>query len=272
MSSRPELKLDWCSHQAAKYAVEHWHYSRTMPAGKLARLGVWESGSFIGSIIFGTGACPQIARPFGLDRLEVCELVRVALKSHFAPVSRIVSIALLLLKRQFSGLRLVVSYADPEQGHTGKIYQAGNWLYLGTTSPVEWFVAVATGKRIHTKTLKTGRRGYATKLKQNGQIKAIHLQKFKYAMPLDAEMRRQIEPLAKPYPKRAGSIGVDAPGDQPGEGGSTPTPALQKRCENRKQNRDGSQGRKSPTSRPSRKGATSARCRSPKSRAGSRAT
>ena len=26
MSDKPVLKLDWCSHAAAKYAVEHWHY------------------------------------------------------------------------------------------------------------------------------------------------------------------------------------------------------------------------------------------------------
>jgi hypothetical protein len=28
MNSGPELKLDWCSHQAAEYAVDHWHASR----------------------------------------------------------------------------------------------------------------------------------------------------------------------------------------------------------------------------------------------------
>jgi hypothetical protein len=33
MSSKPVLKLDWCSHAAAKYAVEHWHYSGTNTGG-----------------------------------------------------------------------------------------------------------------------------------------------------------------------------------------------------------------------------------------------
>ena len=51
--------------------------------------------------------------------------------------------------------------------------------------------------------------------------------KFKYLYPLDAEMRARIAPLAKPYPKRARSIDSDAPGFQPGEGGVTPTRALQ---------------------------------------------
>ena len=51
--------------------------------------------------------------------------------------------------------------------------------------------------------------------------------KYKYLMPLDVEMRARILPLAQPYPKRAGSIAADAPAHQAGEGGSTPTPALQ---------------------------------------------
>jgi hypothetical protein len=44
---------------------------------------------------------------------------------------------------------------------------------------------------------------------------------------LDEEIRARILPLSKPYPKRAASIASDAPGLQPGEGGSTPTAALQ---------------------------------------------
>ncbi len=35
-----DLRVDWCSHKAAKYAVTHWHYSRTMPSGKLAKIGL----------------------------------------------------------------------------------------------------------------------------------------------------------------------------------------------------------------------------------------
>jgi hypothetical protein len=37
-----DLKVDFCSHEAAKYACEHWHYSRCVPASKLIKIGVWE--------------------------------------------------------------------------------------------------------------------------------------------------------------------------------------------------------------------------------------
>ena len=45
------------------------------------------------------------------------------------------AIALRLLARHSPGLRLVVSYADPAQGHVGTIYQAAGWTYLGVTPP-----------------------------------------------------------------------------------------------------------------------------------------
>jgi hypothetical protein len=51
--------------------------------------------------------------------------------------------------------------------------------------------------------------------------------KHRYLMPLDDEMRVRILPLAKPYPKRATSIGSDAAGDQLAEGGACPTVALE---------------------------------------------
>jgi hypothetical protein len=51
--------------------------------------------------------------------------------------------------------------------------------------------------------------------------------KHRYLYPLDKRMRRQLTPLAKPYPKRAPEASVgDASPVQGGEGGSTPTPAL----------------------------------------------
>src|SRR6185312_15094859 len=125
MSSRPELKLDWCSHQAAKYAVGHWHYSKRMPKSKIAKIGVWENNKFIGVVLYGVGATSDLVKAYGLRQEQGCELVRVALREHESPVTRIVAISLKMLKRAFPGLRCVVSFADPQQGHVGGIYQGG---------------------------------------------------------------------------------------------------------------------------------------------------
>ena len=122
------LRLDWCSHKAAKFAVEHWHYSKRMPVFKVLKIGVWENDMFIGCVIFGLGSCRHIGKQFGLEQTAICELVRVALKQHRSNVTKIIKIAIALLYRRCPGLKMIVSYADPEYGHVGTIYQAGNWL------------------------------------------------------------------------------------------------------------------------------------------------
>jgi hypothetical protein len=50
--------------------------------------------------------------------------------------------------------------------------------------------------------------------------------KHKYLMPLDDEIRARISPLARTYPKRAGSAASGTTDFQSGRGGATPTPAL----------------------------------------------
>ena len=50
--------------------------------------------------------------------------------------------------------------------------------------------------------------------------------KHKYLMPLDDEMRKQIEPLRKPYPKRVRSVDSDTATVQVAEGGANPTRTL----------------------------------------------
>lgn len=195
-----------------------------MPKSKLAKIGVWEGGQFVGVVIFGVGATPNVTTSYGCNVGQMCELVRIALNRHHNPVSRIVSIALRILKRSFPGLRLVVSYADPGQGHEGKIYQAMNWLYVGQTAPdQEVFI---DGRWAHRRIVR---------------LRGLHLQdmklrretpgKYKYLYPLDAAMRKQIAPLAKPYPKRAASIDSDAPAIHAGEDGAEPIAALQLTCE-----------------------------------------
>lgn len=47
------------------------------------------------------------------------------------PVTRILAIAIRMLKREMWGIRLLVSYADLDHGHLGKIYHASNWVYVG---------------------------------------------------------------------------------------------------------------------------------------------
>lgn len=222
------LRLDWCSYEAAKYAVEHWHYSRCMPQGGLVKIGVWENDSFIGVVIFGRGATNELGSPYGLKNIEVCELVRVALKKHENPVSRIMSIAIKLLKNTNKGLRLVVSFADSNEGHHGGIYQATNWIYSGITETSKF--PVINGKTVYPRVL--------SHLVRQGKVKdrkdvphVVKKGKHRYLFPLDELMSKKIQKLSKPYPKRAGSKDNVVSANHAGEGGASPTPALQPTAE-----------------------------------------
>ncbi len=224
------LKLDWCTHEAARYAVSHWHYSKSLPTPPLVKIGVWEDDKFIGCVLFGRGGNNNQLKPFGLAQTQGCELVRVALSKHKTPVSRILSIAIKMLKKTQPGLRLIVSYADANESHHGGIYQASGWLYSGQTGEDVRYVD-SQGRKWHSRQVSsTGvsrQYGEYRRVPKHSECIAIPLQgKHRYLYPLDDDMRRQIEPLRKPYPKRADSVNSSTAGVQPDGGGANPTSAL----------------------------------------------
>lgn len=212
-----DLRVAPCAHDAATYAVMRWHYSQTMPAGRLVKHGIWWRSSFVGVIVYGKGASPNIGNPFGLRGHEVVELVRVALGPHSFQTSSALAVSLRLLRSSNPGLRMVVSFADTTQGHHGGIYQATNWLYVGSKCHHEYEVK---GIRVHPKTLHSryGKGGQSIPwLRQNVDPRARRVTtppKHKYVMPFDAEMRDRVRAMAKPYPKRQP---VGGSGDHPAE-------------------------------------------------------
>lgn len=226
MSSRPELRLDWCSHEAAKYAVEKWHYSKRMPKSKLAKIGVWENKVFVGVVIFGVGATSDLVKRYGLSDIEGCELVRVALRSHDSEVSRIIAIALKMIRKSFPKLRLIVSFADPDESHHGGIYQAGNWIYAGRSQSSDEYIF--QGKRWQGRSFRNRFKG----MEKHPLVKIVQgSSKHRYLMPLDRDIRDRIASLSRPYPKRVGSADSGTSGFQPERGGANPTPTLSESSE-----------------------------------------
>jgi len=224
MQDKPELKIDWASYEAAKYACENWHYSKCLPVGKLVKVGAWENGRFIGTVLFGRGATPNLGRPYGLNQDECVELVRIALTKHKTTVSKIAAFAIRWLKKTNPNLRLIVSFADQSQGHHGGIYQAGNWVYNGTGSPATFYMI--RGKLTHPRSI--GAKGLVQNIsgarKIDPNAKAVEvLGKHRYLMPLDENMRDKIASLAKPYPKRVKKQDSEYPSEL---GGAVPTDTL----------------------------------------------
>lgn len=190
--NKNNLKIDWATHQAAKFSCEKWHYSGCLPAGKLVKIGVWEKGQFIGVVLYGRGASPFLGKKYNLNQDEICELVRVALTNHENSVSRIMAISFKFLKKNCPKLKMIVSFADQNEGHHGGIYQATNWIYSGLTG--ETTEVYLNGKWVHM-------RGAFYKMKKNTPTR-IAKGKHRYLMPLTKAIETLVKPLSKPYPKR----------------------------------------------------------------------
>ncbi len=130
----------------------------------------------------------------------------------------------------------MVSFADPERGHHGGIYQGGNWIYAGRSTVADEYLV--NGVRMHGRALRSTRSTH-----KNGALTAMNVaewarkalgvsvirvggsSKHRYLMPLDAEMRLRVAPLAQPYPKRERSR-ENAATPPSVEGGVIPTRSL----------------------------------------------
>jgi hypothetical protein len=203
------LHIDFLSHKAAKHACVLWHYSGTVPVGKTFKLGVWEDGKFIGCLIFTPGSCGvgYIGRGLGIRGTHVCELQRVALGKHQAPVSRIVAIGIRILRRAFPQMRLIVSYADPAEGHHGGIYQAGGWLYVGQTAAAPMW-RDKQGRLWHDRSCTPNgfcrHKGKLSRCAKQSDCERVERPpKHRYFYPLDDEIRELVAGRVLPYPKRA---------------------------------------------------------------------
>jgi hypothetical protein len=106
-------------------------------------------------------------------------------------------LAFVFLKKNSPKLKMIISFADPEQGHHGGIYQATNWIYSGMTTAADEYIV--NGKRMHGRSMRAA---YGSHIGKNFIKKILGSSKYRYLMPLDKEMSAKIAPLAKPYPKR----------------------------------------------------------------------
>lgn len=161
----------------------------------------------MGVVLFGNGANYRIGAEYGLFMGEVCELVRVALSGEqgHGHTSEVVADALRRLHRDHPMIRLVVSYADADQSHMGTIYQATNWVYVGTRNEGAASNIYVDGERVHHKTATEDMTlsEFVSEMRARGHEVRVEQTKGKrkYLMPLDMKMRKRVRKLAQPYPK-----------------------------------------------------------------------
>lgn len=215
------MRLTPATHKAISYACRHFHYSKTVPSVSEGYNVYNCNNEWCGVVLFGVGAIPNIGKPYGLVQGQILELTRVALNGKQEHTSQAVAMSLKQLHHDKPMCRLVVSYADCDQSHLGTIYQATNWVYVGTMNENKadggWIIR---GKLVHGRTIshmvvdRGGLKGltreqFIKKYYDPNAEKYTTKGKRKYLMPMDKAMRKQIAPLAQPYPKNDDWVKID---------------------------------------------------------------
>lgn len=117
----------------ADYFILNIHYAKRKPSISYA-YGLYKDNELIGVCTFGSPASPSLCKGIAgeKNRSKVIELNRLVLKNNKKnEASYLVGQSLKLLPKP----KIVVSYADTAQNHTGIVYQATNFLFTGTSKP-----------------------------------------------------------------------------------------------------------------------------------------
>lgn len=143
------------------YIMER-HYAKRFPSVSYA-YGLFLGGELVGCVTFRTPACSPVRK--GLAGPEnakyVIELNRLCLKENRKnEASMLVAKAIKLLPKP----KIIISYSDTAQGHTGIVYQACNFMYVGLSAKrTDW--KIQGMEHLHNQTIIDEFRG----VKNRGQ-------------------------------------------------------------------------------------------------------
>ena len=68
--------------------------------------------------------------------------------------SRVIAFCIRWIKDNLPEVRRIISYADPSHGHSGGIYLAANFRYVGLSGKDSGFLDPETGRIHHSRALK----------------------------------------------------------------------------------------------------------------------
>jgi hypothetical protein len=195
-------------------ACEHYildiHYAKRWPSISKA-FGLFRDGVLAGVVTFGSPAsAPLRSGVCGPEySQQVIELNRLVLRDNRPnEASLLVGRALRLLQ----GNHIVVSFADTQQGHTGIVYQACNFIYTGLSAKrTDW--KIKGMEHLHGVTVADRFRGEPDRVSKMREAfgDAFYLadrpRKHRYVTFIGTntfkrEARQNLRYDIRPYPKR----------------------------------------------------------------------
>tara|TARA_R100000315_G_C5170792_1_gene98564 strand:+ start:78 stop:686 length:609 start_codon:yes stop_codon:yes gene_type:complete len=192
------LIVSECDRKEIKNFVEKHHYSKSINGVKSSFcFSVKHCDVLVGGIIYGEMSTTAWKK-FAKKENEVLELRRLVLLDECPKnsESRVISKSLLWINKNVKHVKRVVSYADPNYGHTGIIYRASNFNLHSMSAKDYGFKDKETGKVYHSRALRTRYKGdfkpFVKKLRaklENGLLEKIDL-KPKYCFVYDFRRKK----------------------------------------------------------------------------------
>ena len=187
--------------------IEKHHYSHNVNGVQsLYHYGLFREGNFgipkmIGAMMYAHPSMPATAAKYNPINPDKCLELRRLVCIDDTPKnteSYFIGQSFKLLKRD-TDMEVIVSFADQHHGHTGVIYKATNFDYLGETAGAR--ILMVDGKEMHSRSLNQKERPYGRELKRryDSGDKNIFWKKRKpkhiYVYYLNRKMKKEIKRL-----------------------------------------------------------------------------
>tara|TARA_R110002096_G_scaffold86066_1_gene198437 strand:- start:2049 stop:2666 length:618 start_codon:yes stop_codon:yes gene_type:complete len=136
--------------------ILHIHYAKRWPSVSFA-YGLFLNDELCGIVTYGTPASAPLRRGIAGDcfKQDILELNRLCLRNNVKnEASILVGRSIKLLPNN----KIIVSFADTEQGHKGYVYQSTNFMYTGLSAKrTDW--KIKGKEHLHGQTIADEFRG-----------------------------------------------------------------------------------------------------------------
>ena len=156
-----DLDISPCIVSEVRGFIESHHYSKSINGVKVTQcFKVEHLGKIVGAALFGQ-LSTTAWKKFGQAEAEVLELRRLVLLDECGKnsESRVVGSCLRWVKVNLRAVKVIVSYADPMYGHTGVVYKATNFEFIGVTPDDKGFYDPDLEKTYHSRAMRTKYKG-----------------------------------------------------------------------------------------------------------------
>lgn len=156
-----QLIISPCELNEVRDFIEKNHYSHNVNGVKVTQcFSIKHGEELVGGALFGQMSTTAWKK-FGDSEKEVLELRRLVLcdSAERNSESYVVGWCLRWIKKNISEVKIIVSYADPKYNHSGTIYKASNFKFVGESGKDNGFVDSITGKVYHSRSLRTKYKG-----------------------------------------------------------------------------------------------------------------